>query len=236
MDFLQNLKAQHLIERFNYYANPANITEFETSLMLYPFIVSKWEAGYLRFSDNTLVYKDLSTGNSSIVRTVRNNNKDYNCFQMLRSVGIQTGNFRFVNITHREIISNDQLEYIETSMPNNEIGMTITSEFINHKPSLSVFLEYINQVTPVLAEAETIAINNNVNFPNPLEICSLLARSRDSIGYFWAPAINWNSSKSKTIEHILNFLEGVLSNRIVVGDFTTSEVEELLNHARTSWQ
>jgi hypothetical protein len=202
--------------------------------MRYPFIVARWESGYLRFFDNTLIYKDLSSGNYSVLRTVRNNNKDYDCFQLLSSSGV--GRFRFLNIVFREIIADGRLEYIELSTPNNEIGVTMSSEFSNSRPPLSVFREYIDQTIPILAEAETIANNNNVGFPASTDICNMLARYKDSNGYFWWPVLNWNSTKAQTIQDILELLEGFLLNGKSVGNFTNIETEELLNYARSVWQ
>jgi len=237
MDFFQTLRAQSLIEQYDYYSgDPANTAIFRNSLMRMPFVILKWESGYIRFDGDSLTYKDMPSGKCFLVRTTRNNNKDYDYFQQLNALSINNTKFRFATIACREIIDNGRIEYIEIIPPNNENGIVVTTDFINSPATLSFARTYIDNMSALLNAANVVATRNNSGFPAYKDLGNYATMLRDSSGYYWNPVLNWNSSKSETVTAVFDLFDGLVSNMVSNGFCTKEEKTEILNYARVSWQ
>ena len=129
MDFIQNLRVGQLLERFQYFSEPANTAKFSNDYTKNKFIVERWADGYIQFTDNTLKYKDLETGKTFILRN-KWNETDHACYQALYQTGVSLGTFRFMIPVFREVIQDGAYEYMEFSSPIDEHGDTTSTLFL----------------------------------------------------------------------------------------------------------
>jgi hypothetical protein len=248
MDLFQSFRVEQLVEQFVYYSDPAHLLKYQTQFLRYPFIVEKWQDGYVKFFDDTLTYKDLNTGKSFVIRTVRNDNKDYDCFKTLYDIGEQTGKFRFSKLVYRELIRNDSLEYMEFDSPTGEHGLTYSAEFLTTPiPDHDAhFRTYVDQVADLLKVVDSIIVNKQVGYPTPDELGFLPGRLKDSTGYYWAPVINWGChntrglvwipNKGHTVSQLFAFLRGQLDFAISIDRMESGIKGEILNYAGLKWE
>lgn len=233
MDFIQNLRVGQLLERFQYFSEPANTAKFDSDHIQKKFMVERWADGYVHFTGNTLKYKDLATGKTFILR---NNwqETDYPCYQALYQTGISLGTFRFMIPVFHELIQNGDYEYMEFSSPIEEHGDTFSTLFLAElmNDPKQVFREYVNQFAVILQAASSISSSNNVGLPF---IGFLPDRMKDSSGYFWPEVLEWNFTKdtlvSEQLEFFAKYCEFPIKNKLM----TEQDRAELVEYARQAW-
>jgi hypothetical protein len=248
---------QPLIEKQSWWTNTdlrnSTYNNLEINPLMPRFNIERDDNGYFYMSDALVSYCDLRTGKIFRIRKYWER-KDETCYSQLYQKGLEVG-FRIDIPLVRELVEIEGIpwEYAELKSPRNDYGKNYNDDVflwpelingITPNPNITLefkqqikdyYIEFVDQVTIIIKEAKSIAIENMCGLP--LGLSYIFNRYRDDQGFFWSDfdQFTWTSTGSDVLADSMLYLEGTLEFAVLCGVITKEQGMEVTNYARETW-
>lgn len=250
MYFLPNIKAQILIEKFNYWKKESNLNFFynnhlsnnigsllNTMLEMFPRCGTEIldDSDYIIFKDEILYHRNLVSGSMTVLRETWNH-KDCICYKQLQ-LSIKPI-IKIPGILYREIVNvdNKSYEYIEFENLNFKLDSNVFFNFItNHNSDYFVSLakEYIDDGHLLLKESKNISKLTGHGIP--LDLILGLSKFKNNNDNYWNVSLNWTYDPEYVADVSFYFFINLVNYIGKLNNLKTEDIDYIKTYTREKW-